>query len=104
MFNVNKSNEFQVYGSQISRGTLSAITKEDVLTVLDDEERSFRYLIKTPFHRALPTCSKLTSSAADALREVLKNGSVPRGLENDLGRASNIAINRGGYIPKCSTI
>lgn len=41
--NLNKSNEVQAYRLDLFRGKTSAVTKEHVLTLLDDQRKSSRY-------------------------------------------------------------
>jgi hypothetical protein len=62
---------------------ISIVKLVHVLKLLDDEKRSFRYLREAPIQHSFPTTSKLTPSTADVLRKVLKDGSIPRDLEDE---------------------
>ena len=85
MFNLDliESNEVKAYRTNLLNQDIRAVTKEHVLTLLDDEKRSFRYLREAHIQRSFPTSSRLTASAADVLRQVLKDGSIPRHLEDE---------------------
>jgi hypothetical protein len=51
---------------------------------LDDESKVFELLKEYPVQRSFPLAGKLTIEAADVLRKVLQDGSIPRQL-NDPG-------------------
>lgn len=83
MFDLSKSNKVQSYRSDLLHGKISDVTKENILTLLDDEDKSFQYLHQAAISRSFPDSSHLTPSAANVLREVLQNGSIPRTLEDE---------------------
>jgi hypothetical protein len=53
------------------------------MSLLENEDRLFQYLAQMPVQRSFINRRELTVEAADILREVLANGSVPRDLTNN---------------------
>lgn len=76
--------KLQAFRSDFVHKRITAVTKEQVLTLLDDEEKSFDYLRRTSsVGRSFVSRSHLTPSVVNALCEVLKNGSIRRNLEDE---------------------
>ncbi|PKY00574.1 hypothetical protein P168DRAFT_293437 [Aspergillus campestris IBT 28561] len=74
---------YQVHRSEIKHGKIREVGKDHIITMLDDEEESFRILGQSVVKRSFVDRRRLSHHAADTLREVLKNGSVQRDLSND---------------------
>ena len=49
---------------------------------MDDESKVFNMLREYPVQRSFPSAKKLTAEAANVLRKVLLDGSIPRNLED----------------------
>lgn len=72
----------QAYRSKIKHGTISAVEREDVLTLLDNEDQSFKFLELMPVGRSFVRLKNLAPHVADVLRYVLINGSIRHDLNN----------------------
>lgn len=71
----------QVFHSDLLHHRIPEVTKEHVLSVLDN--KSFCYLRQSLLKRTFVNRSELTPGIVNVLCEVLKNGSIPRDLENE---------------------
>jgi hypothetical protein len=58
------------------------LNDSDIIRTLENEDKAFSFLMQTPVYRSFPQQCKLTTEAADVLREVLVNGRVNRDLNN----------------------
>lgn len=78
-----KQYSLQVYRSDLKHGRISVVTKEHILSTLDDESQAFEFITQSPVYRSFPEGRALTPQAADVLRTVLVDGSILRDLSNE---------------------
>lgn len=73
----------QTYRSDIKHSRVGTITLPLVVKALSDEYTVFETLRLFAVSRSFPRGDLLTPDAADILRKVLEDGSIPRDLNND---------------------
>ncbi|KAL1964976.1 hypothetical protein VTN77DRAFT_6176 [Rasamsonia byssochlamydoides] len=72
---------FEIYRSELKKG-IPEITKQHLVNSLDDEAAVFQRLNHAPVFRSFPSSKQLTVPAANVLRQVLQEGSIPCNLED----------------------
>ena len=76
----------QAYRSDLKHSEIDEVTKDHIVDLLDDEEKSLGYLAKAAVHRSFVNLRKVTVEAVAALKATMIKGSIPR----DLGDVTRI--------------
>ncbi|CRG90461.1 hypothetical protein PISL3812_07505 [Talaromyces islandicus] len=72
----------KLYHSNLKRD-MKTLCEADIRKALDDKNQAFAFLRQAPVHRSFVTLEKLNPHAANTLRKVLIEGSIPRDLEDE---------------------
>ncbi|QKX57279.1 uncharacterized protein TRUGW13939_04390 [Talaromyces rugulosus] len=71
-----------VYRSDLKRD-MDAVREADIRKTLEDKNKAFAFLEQTPVQRSFVDLKNLNPHAANTLRKVLIEGSMPRDLDNE---------------------
>ncbi|KAF8246934.1 hypothetical protein K440DRAFT_601858 [Wilcoxina mikolae CBS 423.85] len=70
----------RVYRSDLKHSRIEEVTKDHIIDLLDDEEKSFGYLSSTSVKRSFVDLRRVTVEAVAALKATMIKGSIPRDL------------------------
>ena len=73
----------QTYRADLKHGRLQTITRQLVVSALDDEFKVFTAIGSTVVSRSFPVDTDLTPAAAEILRQVLERGNIPFDQSDD---------------------
>ncbi|KAL1969916.1 hypothetical protein VTN77DRAFT_7425 [Rasamsonia byssochlamydoides] len=72
----------KAYRSDLKHQKIQVVEKAHIIEILNDEEKSFRYLAQTGVQRLFVN-GEVAPQTLAVLQEVLFNNSIPRNLENE---------------------